>query len=96
MYHHKDEFSVNRQSIKVCLFVLHQVEVSTNDIHICTSDITIQHMASFYGYRGGKGNLGKTRVIVLNDDTWMDKLASVKSFIVTKGRMPSRKAGDVQ
>ena len=26
----------------------------------------------------------------------MDKLASVKSFIVTEGRMPNRRAGDVE
>jgi hypothetical protein len=37
--------------------------VSTmNDIQICASDITIQHMASFYGSREGKGNLDKDKL----------------------------------
>ena len=33
--------------------------VSTNDIQISAGNITIQHMASYYGYRDIKGNLGK-------------------------------------
>ncbi len=33
--------------------------VSTIGNQICLSDLTIQHLASYYGHRGGKGNLGK-------------------------------------
>jgi hypothetical protein len=33
--------------------------VSTIGNQISLSDITIQHLASFYGHRDGKGNLGK-------------------------------------
>jgi len=33
--------------------------VSTIGNQICLSDLTIQHLASFYGHRGGKGKLGK-------------------------------------
>ena len=36
--------------------------VSTNDIQISAGNITIQHMASHYGYRDIKGNLGKKHV----------------------------------
>ena len=61
--------------------------VSTNDIQICASDIAIQHMASFYGHRW-KRNLGF--------DKWLDKLASVKPFIATEGRLPKQAAGDAE
>ena len=93
-YHHKDEFSVNGQSTEVCLFVLHQVEVSTNDIQICASDITIQHMASFYGYRGEEGNLGKTSVIVLNLQVWSHSLSPKGECQVGKLVMFSKEALD--
>jgi hypothetical protein len=33
--------------------------VSINGNQISLSDFTIQHLASFYGHRDGKGNLGK-------------------------------------
>jgi hypothetical protein len=33
--------------------------VSTIGNKICLSDLTIQHLASYYGHRGGKGHLGK-------------------------------------
>ena len=35
--------------------------VSTIGNQICLSDLTIQHLASYYGHRGGKGNLGKKK-----------------------------------
>jgi hypothetical protein len=35
--------------------------VSTIGNQICLSELTIQHLASYYGHRGGKGNLGKKR-----------------------------------
>ena len=35
--------------------------VSTIGNQICLSDLTIQHLASYYGHRGGKANLGKHR-----------------------------------
>jgi len=86
--------------------------VSTIDNQICLIDLTIQHLASYYGHRGGKGNLGKKRTeeqqanmkrteehranIISHVDVnkWNDKLASVKSFIAVKGRMPNKRAGD--
>ncbi len=33
--------------------------VSAIGNQICLSDFNIQHLASYYGHRGGKGNLGK-------------------------------------
>jgi len=35
--------------------------VSTIGNQICLSNLTIQHLASYYGHRCGKGNLGKHR-----------------------------------
>ena len=116
--------------------------VSTIGNQISLSDLTIQHFASFYGHRGGEGNLGKEKtaehrtnismalsgkVKVITDrqvqvdewidnlaranreiplafedyicpvqvDKWIDNLARAKTFIDTKGRMPTSKAGDV-
>jgi hypothetical protein len=66
--------------------------VSTIGNQICLSDLSIQHLASFYGHRGGKGNLGKhckPRV-----DEWIDNLTRAKTVIDTEGRMPSQRAGD--
>ena len=66
--------------------------VSTIGNQIYLSDLTIQHLASYYGHRGGKGNLGKH--YKPRDDDWIDNLARAKTFIDTKGRMPSQRAGD--
>jgi hypothetical protein len=73
--------------------------LSTLGNQICLSDLTIQHLASFYGHRGGKGNLGKRRVFSsrpVQDVKWRDNLASANTFIDTEGRMPSNKADDVE
>ena len=73
--------------------------VSTIGNQICLRDLTIQHLASFYGHRGGKGNLGKRRVFSsrpVQDVKWRDNLASANTFIDTEGRMPSNKADDVE
>jgi hypothetical protein len=66
-------------------------------------------MASFYGHRGGQGNLDKVKsaehrahiskaLSGKSNDTlaarWNDTLESLKLFIVIKGRMPKQKAAD--
>jgi hypothetical protein len=65
-------------------------QVRTNGNQICLGDITIQHQASYYGHRGGKGNLGKhlttehrANMSMANSgkDKWCDNLAKVKSLI---------------
>jgi hypothetical protein len=66
--------------------------VSTIGNQICLRDLTIQHLASFYGHRGGKGSSDthfKPQV-----DEWIDNLARVKTFIDTKRRMPCVRTGD--
>jgi hypothetical protein len=94
--------------------------VSTIGNQICLSDLTIQHLASFYGHRGGKGNLGKEETAdhranismalsgkekltgkvfsgrPVEDDKWRDNLASAKTFIDTKERMPNQRSGDAE
>jgi hypothetical protein len=73
--------------------------LSTIGNQICLSDLTIQHLASFYGHRGGKGNLGKCKVFSgcpVQDVKWRDNLASAKTFIDTKSRKPNMRAGDVE
>ena len=78
--------------------------VSTIGNQICLSDLTIQHLASFYGHRGGKGNLGKKKTeeqranihagnlsaarVQSKDDAWLANLSKVKKFIADKGRTP--------
>ena len=98
--------------------------VSTIGNQICLSDLTIQHLASYYGHRGGKENLGKHltaehranismalsgkvhqdnismalsgKVSPGSLNNWIDNLASAKTFIDTKERMPNKIAGDVE
>ena len=85
--------------------------VSTIGNQICLSDLTIQHLASYYGHRGGKENLGKHltaehranismaisgKVSTGRLNKWRDNLASAKTFIDTKERMPNQRAGDVE
>ena len=85
--------------------------VSTIGNQICLSDLTIQHLASYYGHRGGKGNLGKHltaehranismaisgKVSTGRLNKWRDNLASAKTCIDTKERMPNKIAGDVE
>ncbi len=105
--------------------------VSTIGNQICLSDLTIQHLASFYGHRGGKGNLGKhqtaehranismalsgkvftdrgkgnlgkyqtaehrANINQVQDDKWIDNLANCRTFFVAAGRMPNRRADNV-
>ena len=72
--------------------------VSTIGNQICLSDLTIQHLASYYGHSGGKGKAlaGKVKVFTGFLNKWREHLASAKTFIDTKERMPKKIAGAVE
>ena len=68
------------------------------------------HLARYYGHRGEKGNLGKHRTaehranisMALSGkvsagrlNKWIANLANCKTFTDTEGRMPNKRAGDV-
>ena len=84
--------------------------VSSIGNQICLSELTIQHLASYYCHRGGKGSVGKKKTaehranisMALSGkvstgrlNKWIDNLASAKTFIDTEGKMPNQRADDV-
>ncbi len=56
--------------------------VSTIGNQMCLSDLTIQHMACFYGHRGGKGNLGKKKTA--------DHRANISMALSGKEKLPGK------
>ena len=58
--------------------------VSTIGNQICLSDLTIQHLASYYGHRGGKGNLGKHKTADHRANISMAKFKSTSGLIISQ------------
>jgi hypothetical protein len=87
--------------------IIEYVSTIGNQI-ISPNDITIQHLASYYGHRGGKENLGQKLTeehrakisagrVQSKHVKWLANLSKVKTFIADEGRTPrqnSSEAGD--